>query len=357
MTGSDIAAVLLAVFLLALNAFFVAVEFALISSRRDRLDSMIATGNARAKIVLAATEQLSIMLAGAQFGITIASLLLGKVGEPAIAHIIEAPFHYFGMPEKLLHPVSFAIALLLVTMLHIVLGEMVPKNVALAGPETVATILVPVHTLFVKVTHPIMLFLNWIARHTLRLFGVEQKDELESSVSPSQLASMIQESRSEGLIAPEEAKRLSNALGSSRRTLKEVLIPTDSVRSITCDADGLPVADIEEAVSETGYSRFPVADSAGTWRGYVHVKDVLDTLPDPDSADAAVATAPAETVPVRPLLTVRQDINFDVAMRNMRRMSAHIAAVVDDEDQIIGMVTLEDIIEELVGTVNDWTHD
>ena len=191
----DIWAIVFAVFLLALNGYFVAVEFSLISSRRDRLDSMIAAGNKRAKRVLYASEHLSIMLAGAQFGITIASLLLGKVGEPAIAHLIEAPFEALGLPPELLHPVSFAIALLVVTMLHIILGEMVPKNIALAGPETVATFVVPLHLLFVKVTNPIMQALNWIARHTLKLVGVEQKDELDSTVSASELASMIQESR------------------------------------------------------------------------------------------------------------------------------------------------------------------
>lgn len=347
--SGDIWAIVLTVFLLALNGFFVAVEFSLISSRKDRLESMMATGNKRAKRVQYATEHLSIMLAGAQFGITIASLLLGKVGEPAIAHLIEAPFEALGLPPELLHPVGFAIALLLVTMLHIILGEMVPKNIALAGPETVATFVVPLHLLFVKVTNPIMQLLNWIARKTLKLVGVEQKDELDSTVSPSELASMIQDSRSEGLIAPEEANRLNKALGSSRRTLDEVLIPAAKVHSIPQDGPRMKVAAVEKAVQETGYSRFPVTDATGKWIGYVHVKDVLDNLVEPDGQ--------LDTTDIRPLLEVKAGSNFDVAMRNMRRTSSHIAAVVDASGQIIGMITLEDIIEELVGTVRDWTHD
>lgn len=346
---SDIWAIVLAVFLLALNGYFVAVEFALISSRKDRLDSMIAAGNKRAERVQYATEHLSIMLAGAQFGITIASLLLGKVGEPAIAHLIEAPFEALGMPPELLHPVGFTISLLLVTMLHIILGEMVPKNIALAGPETVATFVVPLHLLFVKVTNPIMQLLNWIARQTLKLVGVEQKDELDSTVSPSELASMIQDSRSEGLIAPEEATRLNKALGSSRRTLDEVLIPLADVHCILQEGPRMQVAAVEKAVQETGYSRFPVTDKNGKWIGYVHVKDVLDNLVEPNGQ--------LDTTDIRPLLRVKSGSSFDVAMRNMRRTSSHIAAVEGTNGQIIGMITLEDIIEELVGTVRDWTHD
>ena len=352
--SSDLFGIIFAVFLLALNAFFVAVEFALISSRKDRLESMIAAGNRKAQTVMSSIEDLSIMLAGAQFGITLASVLLGKVGEPAIAHLIEEPFSALGMPENLLHPVAFTISLLIVTVLHIILGEMVPKNIALAGPETVATYLVGPHNLFVKLTHPIMVMLNWIARHTLHLFGVEQKDELESSVSADELADMIAESRSEGLIDPAEATRLDNALGSSARTLSEVLIPLSSVHAITKSDAQIPVNDVEKAVIETGYSRFPVVSDAGKWLGYVHVKDVLDNLVVDGTSNHDPMLDKSD---IRPLVHVEAGLNFDVAMRKMRLNSSHIAAVEDQSGRIIGMVTLEDIIEELVGTVRDWTHD
>ncbi len=133
-----ITTVLMIIALLAANAFFVAAEFALISSRRDRIDNLILQGRPGSKRVLYAIEHLSIMLAACQFGITICSLILGKVAEPAIAHFIEGPFLHFGLPEQFLHPISFIIALALITFLHILFGEMVPKNIALAGPETLA---------------------------------------------------------------------------------------------------------------------------------------------------------------------------------------------------------------------------
>lgn len=350
--SGDVWAVIFTVILLAVNAYFVGVEFALISSRRDRLENMAAGGNRRAVQVIKATEDLTIMLAGAQFGITIASLLLGKVGEPAIAHLIEAPFHALGMPNDLLHPVSFAISLLLVTILHIILGEMVPKNIALAGPESVATFLVGPHLVFCKVAHPVMVFLNWIARLTLHLFGVEQRDELDSTVSPSELAEMISESRSEGLIAPAEANRLSNALNSSKRTLHEVIIPRDRVRSLAYSPEGLTVGQIEDAVTETGFSRFPVSDDDGNYLGYVHVKDVLDNVLDPATGRDQLL----DNADLRPLVTVEGGANFDVAMKELRQTSSHMAQVSED-GVIVGVVTLEDVIEELVGTVRDWTHD
>lgn len=347
----DIFGVLFAIFLLLLNAFFVAAEFSLISSRRDRLDSLVAAGNTRAERVIYAIEHLSVMLAGAQFGITVASVLLGKVGEPAIAHLIEGPFQALGMPADLLHPVAFSIALLIVTILHIILGEMVPKNIALAGPESVALYLVGPHLLFVRLTRPIIVFLNWIARLTLALFGIEQKDELDTTVTRAELASMIAESRSEGLLDPAEHRRLSNALAAAERTLSEVLIPLSQVHSLDFGEEGPHVADIEQAVSDTGYSRFPVLRE-GAFIGYIHVKDILDDVLSPhNNSDTLIPREDIRELPIIP-----SDVSFDLAMKELRKRTAHMALVAKDQD-LIGIVTLEDIIEELVGTVRDWTHD
>ena len=341
--------ILMIVALLAANAFFVAAEFALISSRKDRIESLIAQGKPAARKVLYATEHLSIMLAGAQFGITIASLILGKVAEPAVAHFIEGPFQALGIPDNLLHPISFVIALAFITFLHILFGEMVPKNIAIAGPETLAMWLTPAMIWWVKITRPLIEFMNWIARITLRAFGIEQKDELDSTVDEAQLAFMIKESREEGLLDAEETQRLSQALRSEKRSLKEVMIPLGKVRTLDFGRHGPTLGELEQAVVETGFSRFPVTGTDGSFLGYIHVKDVLDRL----------ATAgPEEFIPrsdLRPLTIVDGTGTMDEALRKLHRRSAHMAQV-RDRGELIGVLTLEDLIEEYVGTVNDWTH-
>lgn len=346
---SDWFGISLTFLLLAFNAFFVGAEFALIAARRDRLEALIAQGKKRAKTVLGATEHLSMMLAAAQLGITICSLLLGKVSEPAIAHLLEEPFAALGVPESLLHPISFAIALLLVSILHILLGEMVPKNIALAGPETMAMWLTPVHLAFYKVTKPLLLFFNWVARQTLAWFGITQKDELDSTVNTDELASMIAESRQEGLLDDEEHSRLNRALSSENRSIREVLIVPSKTRTVPASPT---VGDLEVAVTETGFSRFPVAGDDGRYRGYVHVKDVLDRVLDPGSGP----DTPIPDEEIRELITVDAGGAIDRTMREMRRRSAHMAMAVDD-GALVGIVTLEDLIEEHIGVVRDWTHE
>ncbi|MEX3504042.1 hemolysin family protein [Corynebacterium sp. LK2510] len=343
-------AIVLIILLLAANAFFVASEFALISSRRDRLESLLAQGKREAKGVIHAIEHLSIYLAGAQFGITVASLVLGKVAEPAVAHYVEIPFMALGLPADLLHPVAFVIALGMISYLHILFGEMIPKNIAIAGPESLALWLTPGMTLWVKITRPVIEFLNWVARKTLNAFGMEQRDELDSTVDQEQLATMILESRDEGLLDDEETVRLAKALRSDSRSLKEVMIPLDRLKTIPYSSAGIDLAIVERAVRETGFSRFPVARPEGGLVGYVHVKDILDLM-DGESASPVIPTSR-----IRALSIVDGAGSLDDALTAMHRRSAHMAQVRDD-GVLTGVLALEDIIEEYVGTVADWTHE
>jgi len=347
--SGDLFGVLLTVLLLALNAFFVASEFALISARRDRLEALAEQGKNSAVTVIRAGENLSLMLAGSQLGITICSILLGRVGEPAVAHLLETPFGLLGIPDAVLHTVAFVVALSVVVTLHVLLGEMVPKNIAIAGPESAAMLLIPVYLVYIRAARPFIAFYNWCANSTLRAFGVEPKDELELNVSTVELSEMIAESLSEGLLDTEEHNRLTRALQIRNRTVRDVAMPLDTIYAIPVDdADkGPTVGAVERALAETGYSRFPVAAPSGEFIGYLHIKDVLSLVDDSDAV--------LDRSMVRPLPQLAASLPLPDALTRLRRTNSHLA-LVTDEGAVTAMVALEDLVEDLVGTVRDGTH-
>lgn len=348
----DLLGVLFTVVLLACNAFFVAAEFALISARRDRLEALAAQGKRKAHTVIRAGENLSMMLAAAQLGITICSILLGRVGEPAVAHLLEGPFELAGLPEQLLHPMAFAIALAIVVILHILFGEMIPKNIALAGPERSALLLVPVHLMWLRLARPLIALYNLAANLSLRMLRIEPKDELEATVSSVELAEMIGESRSEGLLDEEEHRRLTQALGTSDRVVGDVMVQLATTRSVPLRGNGTTLGDIETAVAETGFSRYPVRASDGSLVGYLHVKDVLDKVAD----ESAGPNTPIPRTDIRPLPTVSAGTPLYEALARLRRTNSHLGRVVDTRGNTVGIVALEDLVEEFVGTVRDGTH-
>ncbi|ANN17562.1 hemolysin family protein [Amycolatopsis orientalis] len=343
---SDWFNIFLVVVLLLANAFFVGAEFTLISSRRDRLEALLEQGKTRARIVINASRNVSLMLAGAQLGITICSLLLGRLGEPAIAHQLAGFFELLGIPDVLLHPISFAIALAFITILHVLIGEMVPKNLAIAEPERLALWLVPVHVAWVKVANPFIWLLNFVANSLLRLFKVEPKDELETAYTSDELAELLSESRREGLLEQSEHQRLSKTLSSVAKTVADVLVPTAQLTTLPCSPT---LGDVERAVSSTGFSRFPVCTDDGTLTGYIHVKDILDL----------VGEDPTTVVPsdkTRGLTELRADARLDEALSAMRKEGSHLARALSPAGNAVGVVALEDLVEEYVGTVRDGTH-
>ncbi len=349
----DVFGVLLTFVLLAANAFFVSSEFALISARRDRLEALAEQGKNSAVTVIRAGENLSLMLAGAQLGITVCSILLGRVAEPAVAHLLEKPFELLGIPTALLHTVSFLVALSIVVTLHVLLGEMVPKNIAIAGPESTAMLLIPIYLVWIRAARPFIAFYNWCANTTLRAFGVEPKDELDVTVSTVELSEMIAESLSEGLLDPEEHTRLTRALQIRNRVVNDVALPLRQIRAVPAAraGSGPTIGALEQALTETGYSRFPVADPSGAYAGYLHIKDVLPLLDGPND-DSMVL----ESSMVRPLPRVPASMPLPDALTRLRRTNSHLALVTAADGTITAMVALEDLVEDLVGTVRDGTH-
>lgn len=340
---SDWLGVLLVVVLLGLNACFVGAEFALISARRSEIEPRADEGSRVAKTTLGAMENVSLMMAGAQLGITICSLGLGSVGEPAIAHLIEPVLHSAGIGDGLLHPIAFSIALLLVVALHVVIGEMVPKNIALAGPDRAALLLAPPLVMIVRVLRPAIALLNWVATITLRSVGVVPKDEVTSAFTRDEVADLVEESHREGLFEHGEGRLLLDALQFEDRTAHSVLLPLAELETVP---PGATPAMIEELAGRTGYSRFPVRLPDGSLSGYLHLKDLL-------RQDDAHRDRPVSARDRRKLPSVEVGDRLRTVLQTMQRSRAHLASVRDDAGRLLGVVALEDVLEELVGEVRD----
>jgi CBS domain containing-hemolysin-like protein len=254
------------------NAFFVGGEFSLIASRRTVVEPLAAT-NRRARAALRAMNQIPLMIAGAQLGITICSLGLGAIAEPALAHLWEAPFHAVGLPDSAVHPVAFIFALGIVVFLHTVVGEMVPKNLTLAGPERAVLWLGPPMLWFCMATKPILVAMKGCSKSILRIWGIEAADAVKTVYNAEELANLVTQARTEGLLDPAEHARIAGALALQTRTAGDAMRPWHEVTTVSEDVSP---ASLEVLATRTGRSRFPVVHR-GTRRviGFVHVKDVL----------------------------------------------------------------------------------
>ena len=363
--------------LLALSAFFVAAEFALISARRTEVEPRAVT-SACARMTLKAMEDVSVMMACAQLGITVCGVLLGALGEPAVASLLEPVFHDLGVPEAWLHPVSLVVALLLVVSAHVALGEMVPKNIALAGPENTAILLAPPLRAIAMFLGPIVRGLNHMSNAVVRLIGREPKDEIASAFTRDEVAGLVAESRSEGLLDLQEHNLISSALDFDTGTIDQLLLADADVVSLPT---GATAAEVEQACARTGFSRFPIRDPDGRFSGYLHIRDVIDIPPERRDEPIPVAVIP----PLLPVVEAGTELR--VAQDRMRRRGAHLAQIAapsvapelpaNDSDPAaaltalvippvepapaarLGLVTLEDVIEELIGEIRDatWVAD
>ncbi|MGW1789994.1 hemolysin family protein [Streptomyces tubercidicus] len=333
-----------AVLLVLINGFFVGAEFALVSVRRSQIEPLATEGSSRARQVLHGLENLPQMMAAAQFGITVCSLTLGAVAEPTVARLLEPLFEAVHLPAALVHPLGYVIALALVVFLHLVIGEMLPKNLAMAAPEKTALWFSPGLVAFARLCRPVTALLGACARGVLRIFRVEPKDEVEAVFTSEQLTHLVEDAGQAGLLEPAEQEQLSDILELGSRPVTDVLL--DRAALVTVEPTVTP-RQVEELTVRTGYSRFPVCAPGGAYMGYLHVKDVLD-LEERDRA-----------VPQRvwhPMTTLRAELALDDALTAMRRAASHLAAVSDATGRVLGVVALEDVLEMLVGEVRDPAH-
>src|SRR5829696_7589390 len=270
--------------LLAFNAFFVGAEFAVISARRSQIEPLAEKGSRSAKTALYAMEHATLMLATSQLGITICSLLILNVSEPAIHHLLAGPLGLTGWAEATVDVIAFVVALVLVSYLHVVFGEMVPKNLAFSVPDRavlmLATPLVWVSRLF----HPVIVSLNWISNHALRLFGVEPKNEAASTFTLDEVATIVNQSRIEGVL-DDSAGTVAAVVEFTDKKAREVAVPFADL--VTLPQTTTP-DEIERAVATHGFSRYVIIDADRSPVGYVHLKDILRAAEGPD-ASAGVA--------------------------------------------------------------------
>jgi len=333
---------LIAALLLVANGFFVAVEFALVATRRSRLEQLAAEGDARARAAVASVSDLSFMLSAAQLGITLASLALGYVAEPSVAHLIEKPLEWAHVPHDLVHPIALVLALTIVVFLHMVVGEMVPKNVAIAEPDRTALWLALPMRGFTVLFRPVIHVLNVLANGGLRLLGVEPTDELVTHATGDELAGMLEASREEGLLDEVEHRLMAGALGFPQREVTSVMVARDDVVAVPVDT---PVEEVERIAAGYGHSRLPVyGRDLDELLGYVHAKDLLALPPEQRSGDLGRAI-------VRRMLTVPTDRTLMDLLLAMKRTRLHFAVVVDGAGGVAGIATLEDVLESLVGDI------
>ncbi len=340
----SVPALLFGLVLLVANGFFVAAEIALLAARRARVEERADAGDPRARIALHALQELSITFSGAQLGITMASLGLGAVAEPAVAAVIEHLLAAVGVPVTVLPGIGFAVGLSIVVFLHMVVGEMAPKNLALARAEDVSLRLARTFRAFVWVFRPLIVFLNGMANLLVRAVRVEPVDEHNLVHTPEELVLALAESRREGTVAAQDARVLSAALTLERIDAESAMTPRVDLHALPDDAPLEAVLDLAEA---TGLTRFPVHHrDLDDVVGLVHVKDVL-ILDPADREGRAVAEL------LRPIVAVPETRRLHHLLADMRSDRSHAVLVVDEYGATTGLVTLEDVLEELVGEIED----
>lgn len=346
-TGSNLIAV---VVLLAANGFFVAAEFALVKARGFRIESLASGGSAAARLTLRIQGRLESYLAACQLGITMASLGLGWVGEPAVAALLEPLFHWAGVPDTILHTSAFIVGFLIFSSLHIVVGEQVPKTFAIRRAEPVSLwVAYPLHISYLAV-FPLNWLLNKASGSLLSLFGVEEATHAEV-FSDEEIKGMVETSREHGEIHDEKADMLQNLFEFDQRQVGRVMIPRSAI--YTLDVNAKPEENLG-VIRETEHSRFPVIDSEN---GDVIVGLLL-------AKDIHRALLAGESEPWRDLMRFRrkpmvvpESQKVSQLFQQMRVRRAHMALVVDEYGVFVGLVTLEDLLEEIVGEIQDETDD
>lgn len=346
-SSSQLLMIILALFFVALNGFFVLSEFAIVKVRRSKLEELAKKNKANAKLSLKITKSLDTYLSATQLGITLSSLALGWLGEPAIAKVLYKAFGgFFGGNTILLHSVSFVIAFTIITFLHIVFGELVPKSIAIAKAEQSTLFVAKPLYLFRNVFFPVIKSFEMMSGFFLRRIGIEAVDESENAHSDEEIKIIIGESLKGGYLDSIESEILKNAVDFSDTTAKEIMTPR---KDIVCLFDDNSYEENIQIVRGTNHTRYPYCkDGKDNVLGMIHIRDLLQATIGNNERDLSKL--------VRELIIVPESSSISNVLMKMNKQQIHTALVVDEYGGTAGLLTMEDIIEEIMGDISD-EHD
>ncbi len=334
---------LLVILLVLANGFFVASEFALVGVRRSRIAALAAGGNRRAKLLLELIDNLNAYISATQLGITMASLALGWIGEPVFAHLLEEPLKGH-VSDAVLHTISFTLAFTIITFLHIVLGELAPKTLALERAERVSLAIArPLHIFYRIFLWPIRM-LDWAGTRTVRLFGLHPSGEHASIYSADELRQLVNISRNSGHLKVDEEKLINRVFDFSEAEVREAMIPRTRVSALSLSAS---LRETTKMFSGTGYSRMPVyRDKMDNVAGIVFRRDIEPFLENPNLPFSLKDL-------IHPALFIPDKASLGAALKQLQANRTHLACVVDEHGGMEGIITLEDLLEEIVGEIDD----
>jgi CBS domain containing-hemolysin-like protein len=339
--------IILALFLVALNGLFVAAEFGLVKIRSTQVDRLVREGKTSSGLVKEATNRLDAYLSVSQLGITISSLGLGWIGEPAFAHVLEPLLEPLGVPEGSIHIIAFAAAFGTITFLHVVFGELAPKSVAIARAEGTSLFVAPFMRFFYYLFLPGIVVFNGTANAVVRLFGIPPASGTEDTHSEEELRILIEQSTRQGVLNIGEEHMLEAVFELEDTRAREIMVPRPDVVALSADTR------LDELVVATAgnHTRYPVFEDDSQERivGMVHVKDVLETIKETRSLEADVSARDL----MRDVLIVPENRPVDALLKELQKQGLQMAVIIDEWGSFEGIVTMEDIVEEIVGEIRD----
>ncbi|KMT22273.1 hemolysin family protein [Clostridium cylindrosporum] len=335
--------IIIVLLLVFMNAFFVATEFAVVKVRKSRIETLLLEGNKSAVHVLKVVKDLNAYLSACQLGITLASLGLGWVGEPAVSHMLTPVFKLFDIPESAVHSIAFVVGFAIITTFHIVLGELVPKSLAIISAEKISLYTAFPLIIFYKLTYPVMWAFNHSTELILRIFGLSQRDEHDTAYTDEEIKLLVEESYKHGLINQNELDFVDNVFNFSERTVKEIMVPRTDMKCIYIEDS---FDEIIETTLNEQFTRYPVCrEDKDNIIGFIHTKDLYRQKIQGNNANI-------EGI-IREIKFVEESMLISELFNLFKKEKPQMAIIIDEYGGTFGLVTIEDILEELVGDIQD----